>query len=501
MLQMCIKKKKMKLNHILILIFISSILFVSCSKGKHDEFGRSLAKAFKSKKYKKFDAEDYNEVFKSELQKLKSELHDPNWINKIYNNEDKDNGLTLVGAFLVNGKLDNLNQYLLNAKYHGLNPEFFHTDKITELLNVVKNKKFKNVEESYPYLAQLELYAADGLINYANILKYGAVNPKTVLSRYYVSVKRPAIIDAEKALDQIDLTKFLEDQQPKNGYYQRLSNLLINNDKPETTKKLTLEDKQKISLSMERLRWPVKEYKGKYLLVNIPEYSLRLIENNTTDLQMRVCVGEVADGHETPILSGMIDRMQVNPVWNIPKSIASTEIINSLKKDSYYLESKNMVAYKNGELINSPTVDWNNVDISQYSFKQNPGADNSLGQIKFIFQNPYAIYLHDTPAQEMFKQNMRAVSHGCIRVQEPMKLQEFLLNDKSKSEEIVKETEAAASGAKVDARWVKIKDPIPVFISYYTAWTDDKGNLISSKDVYGYDKLLMPKFKPYMAKL
>ncbi|MBK0382970.1 L,D-transpeptidase family protein [Pedobacter sp. SD-b] len=474
------------------------MLFMSCSKGRHEEFGRDLAKAFKSKKYKNFDTTAYNKIFKAELKKLRPQLHDPNWISKIYQDEDK--GLTLVGAFLINGKLDSLHQYLLNSKYQGLNPQFFHADKLTAILDIVKTKKFKNVEESYPYLAQLELYSADGLINYANILKYGAINPKTVLSRYYVSVERPAIIDAKKALDQIDLTKFLDDVQPKNGYYQRLSNLLINDDKPDNTQKLNKEDKEKIYLSMERLRWPVKEYKGKYLLVNIPEFTLRLIENNTTDLKMKVCVGE-AGGHETPILSGMVDRMQINPVWNIPKSIASTEIFNSLKNDPYYLESKNMVAYKNGELVESANVDWNNANIDEYSFKQNPGADNSLGQIKFIFQNPYAIYLHDTPAQAMFKQDMRAVSHGCVRVQEPMKLQEFLLNNKSKSEEIVKETKAASSGAKVEARWVKIKDPVPVFIAYYTAWTNDDGQLISSKDVYGYDKLLLPKFKAYMATL
>ena len=146
----------MKLKYILALISISSILFMSCSKGKHEEFGRRLAKAFKSKKYKNFDTEAYTEVFKTELKKLKPELHDPNWISKIYT-DDNENGLTLVGAFLVNGKLDNLHQNFLNAKYHGLSPEFFHADKMTDLLNIVKTKKFKSVEESYPYLAQLEL--------------------------------------------------------------------------------------------------------------------------------------------------------------------------------------------------------------------------------------------------------------------------------------------------------------------------------------------------------
>ncbi len=491
----------MKFKKILQLSFLLAffaVIVTSCSKGRHEEFGRDLAKAFKSKKYKDFDTAAYNQVFKAEYKRLKSTLHDPIWLSKIYKEEDK--GLTLLGSNLVNGKLDTLNQYFFNAKFHGLNSAYFHADKISELLKDIKTKKFKSVEESYPLLAQLELYSADGLINYAGILKYGAVNPKTVLARYYVSVKRPAIIDAKQALDQIDLGQFLTDIQPKNGYYQRLMNLLINDSKPETATKLSAKDKEKIYLSMERLRWPVKEYKGKYLLVNIPEFKLRLIEDNTTDLEMKVCVGEVG-GHETPILSGMINTMQVNPVWNIPESIASTEILSSLRNDPYYLEAKNMVAYQNGELVNSPSVDWNNVDISQYSFKQNPGADNSLGQIKFIFENPYAIYLHDTPAQAAFQKANRAVSHGCVRVEKPMDLAAFLLNDKAKSDKIVKETQASSRGEKVDARWQKVNDPIPIFISYYTAWTDDDGNLMSSDDIYGYDKQLAPKFKPYMADL
>ncbi|WP_040539845.1 L,D-transpeptidase family protein [Pedobacter arcticus] len=487
----------MRIKEILLLFIVCSFMVVSCSKGRHEEFGRDLAKAFKSKKYKDFDTTSYNEVFKAEFKKIKPQLHDPIWISKIYKEEDK--GLTLLGDFLVDGRLDTLNQYLLNSRFHGLNPDYFHAKIIADLLTQVKTKKFKSVEESYPVLAQLELYCADGLINYAGILKYGAVNPRTVLKRYYVDVKRPQIIEAQQALDQIDIAKFLADIQPKNGYYQRLMNLLINDGKTDA-KRLTTEDKEKIYLSMERLRWPVKEYKGKYLLVNIPEFQLRLIENNTTSLKMKVCVGE-AGGHETPILSGMIDRMQVNPVWNIPKSIASTEILSSLKRDPYYLEAKNMVAYRNGELINSPEIDWKNVDISQYSFKQNPGEDNSLGQIKFIFQNPYAIYLHDTPAQAMFGQDMRAVSHGCVRVQKPIDLAKFLLNDESKLNKVEKEIQASSNGQKVEARWQMVKDPIPVFISYYTAWTNDDGTLVSSKDVYGYDKMLLPKLKPYMANL
>ena len=343
----------------------------------------------------------------------------------------------------------------------------------------------------------MELYSADAFINYVNILKYGAINPKTIFSTYYVSIKRPTYDDALNTLSQADLVNYLKEVQPKNGYYQRLMNLLINEGKNNSKAIMKLE-KRKIYLSMERLRWPVDEYKGKYLLVNIPEYQLRLINNNKTVIQMKVCVGE-AGGHETPILSGLVNHMQVNPVWNIPQSIANKEILESLKKDESYLESHDMVAYKKDSLIESYSVDWSKVQPDEYSFKQNPGADNSLGLIKFLFHNPYAIYLHDTPAKAKFNEEMRAVSHGCVRVEKPMLLAEFLLNNKEETERIIKETEATLKGEKAVARWVNIKNPLPVFISYYTAFTDDFGNLITSDDVYGYDKLLLSKFEKFMA--
>lgn len=489
----------MNIKSTILLLSCFLMIMMSCKKNRHEEFGRELAKNFKSNKYKNFDTTAYFQVFKQQLAKEKDKIHNPIWMGKIYNDEIA--GLTLIGEFLVDGQLDTLGYYLQRSIYHGLDPNYFHASEIDTLLKQVKNTKFKNVEESYPLLASLEILSADGLINYANILKYGAVNPKNIFSRYYDDVERPDLIEAKSSIEQLDLVKFIHDVQPKNGYYQRLQNVLINEDIKQP---LSPEQKEKIYLSLERLRWPAKEYPAKYLLVNIPEFKLRMIENNTSDLEMKVCVGEAKNGednHETPILSGTIDRMQVNPVWNIPESIASTEILDHLKRDAYYLESNNMVAYKNGELVYSPSIDWNTVDVSEFSFKQNPGADNALGQIKFIFQNPYAIYLHDTPSQAAFKQSNRAVSHGCIRVEEPMKLASFLLKDKSEAERIRKETLAASQGAAVEARWVKVEEPVPVFIAYYTAWTNDSGKLITSNDVYNYDNMLKPRFSRYMTKL
>ncbi len=483
-------------SKVCLLLLSIALIIASCSKNRHEEFGKDLAKAFKSKKYKNFDTTAYFAVFKSRLSADNNEIHNPITIKKIYSTEEK--GLTLIGEFLIKGQLDTLVSFLEKADEHGLDPQYFHTNVIKELINRAKTEKFKYIKLAYPVLADIELYCADGLINYANFMTYGAVNPKTVLSRYYVSVDRPDILSAEKSLEQLNLVKFLNGLSSKDKPYKTLQKLLVN-DKLKPT--LNPAEKVKIYYSLERLRWRTKAYPAKYLFVNIPEFKLRLINNESEEFAMKVCVGEAANdksNHQTPILSGLINLMQVNPVWNIPKSIVVKEIGEGLKNNSNYLEEKNMVAYQNGNLIDENSVDWNSVDVAKYEFKQNPGADNSLGQIKFIFKNNYAIYLHDTPNKAAFNLPNRAVSHGCVRVQQPIKLVEALVSSKQEIENIKRETTLAYQGGKAVSRWVKAKTPIPVYIEYYTAWADANGKLIIANDVYNYDKKLFDALKQFL---
>ncbi len=487
---------KKSVLHIIIFSLLSLII-ISCGKNRHEEFGRDLAKVFKSKKYKDFDTTAYYGVFKTQLANRKNDIYNPKWINSLYTTEDK--GLTLIGDFLAGGQIDTLINYLQKADEHGFNPDYFHTTELKDLLQKAKNTKFKNVEEAYPILADIELFSADGLINYSNFMTYGAVNPKNIFSRYFVSLDRPDMLDAKNSLDQLNLIEFLEKLQPKNQQYNNLKKLLTVN---KQTNNLTIADRERIYFSMERLRWKIKDYPEKYLLVNIPEFKLRMMDNNKEDFEMKVCVGEAKNGesnHETPILSGIINQMQVNPVWNIPKSIATKEILVNLRNDASYLDTHNMVAYKDGELADPFSVDWSTATANDYSFKQNPGADNSLGQIKFIFPNKYAIYLHDTPSKAAFAKTNRAVSHGCVRVEDPAKLAAALVDNEMQANKIAAEIKAAYQGAKATSRWVKVKTPTPVFIEYYTAWTSPDGKLITSDDVYGYDKMLKPKFSRFMA--
>jgi len=486
----------MKTKVILILLSFTLII-ASCSKNRHENFGKDLAKSFKSKKYKNFDTTAYFTVFKSRLSSQNKEINSPKTIKKIYNTEVK--GLTLIGEFLIKGQLDTLVNILEKADEHGLNPQYFHANKIKDLIKRAKNEKFKDINLAYAVLADIELYSADGLINYANFMTYGAVNPKNILKRYYVSVDRPDVVSAETSLEQLNLVKFLNNLPSKDQPYQNLHKLLVNN---KTSPTLSNLQKQKIYLSMERLRWRTKAYPAKYVLVNIPEFKLRIINNHKLETEMKVCVGEAADdksNHQTPILSGLINLMQVNPVWNIPKSIVIKEIGEGLKSNANYLEEKNMVAYKNGNLVDDKSLNWHTEDVSHYQFKQNPGADNSLGQIKFIFKNDFAIYLHDTPNKAVFYQPNRAVSHGCVRVQEPLKLVEALLADKQQISKIGNEIKLAYQGGAAVSRWVNVKSPVPVFIEYYTAWADVDCKLNIVNDVYKYDDQLLfalSKFLP-----
>ncbi|RYE04607.1 MAG: L,D-transpeptidase, partial [Sphingobacteriales bacterium] len=192
---------------------------------------------------------------------------------------------------------------------------------------------------------------------------------------------------------------------------------------------------------------------------------------------------------ETPQLASMIHSVQVNPVWNIPVSIATNEISKHAAADRYYLSNNNIDVYKDGEIIeDTELIDWSAEDAGKvYSFKQRPGVDNALGRIKFLFNNASAVYLHDTPAKAAFKLANRAVSHGCVRVEKPLELAHALFGDGDKYETI--KTQMAVTENQ-QAKDLSLPKQIPVYLTYSTCWADDAGTLQFRKDVYGLDVVL-----------
>ena len=226
---------------------------------------------------------------------------------------------------------------------------------------------------------------------------------------------------------------------------------------------------EQIMINMNRMRWMPQEPEGRLILVNIPEFVLHMFEGKNKVFDMNVVVGK--EGHNTMMFTGKLSQVVFSPYWNVPPSIVKKELEPSIAKNASYLERNNMERTPDGGI------------------RQRPGSDNSLGKVKFLFPNSFNIYFHDTPAKSLFSKDKRAYSHGCIRLSEPQKMAEYLLKDDPSwsTDKIV-----GAMNAGVE-KFVKVKSPIPVFITYYTAWVDETGLLNFRDDIYSHDKTLTQK--------
>jgi len=473
--------------------FLFILLFTSCQT-KAPTYGDILATSLDQKLFKDFDSTAYFNTIQNELKNGNSHLFNPKWMSEI---ADSSRGFTWIQNQLVSGGTDTLLHYLEKSGEHGINPSIFHTEEIRNALNRLQSKEIKDINEAYTILAKIELLSSDALVAYVNILENGLINPKKLYGRYFVGHNRYTLKKAKQLLDStLNVSHIAQEAQPKNAFYKKFQQLLIAGN-------LSTEDRNHVLMSMERLRWMGKDFPDKYVFVNIPEMKLRMIDEGAVQQIMNVCVGETENkafaktgqNHETPMMSGVLDRMQVNPVWNIPKSIVKKELLNSVRANPGYLESRNMVVYNlKGQIVDPYTINWQADSVENFKFKQNPGFDNSLGNIKFIFANPYAIYLHDTPSKQKFKVSNRALSHGCVRVEDPASLASFLVNNEKEAAKIATEIKDSVN----NSRWVKMKVGVPVYLSYYTTWLDKNNKIEQFPDIYGYDDRLRIAMKKYL---
>ncbi|MBP6757643.1 MAG: L,D-transpeptidase family protein [Flavobacterium sp.] len=242
---------------------------------------------------------------------------------------------------------------------------------------------------------------------------------------------------------------------------------------------------KQMMVNLERLRWVPVEMEKEYLLVNIPEYKLHVIEDDKLVWTTNVVVGK--DVKQTTIFRGNVSRIVLNPYWNIPNSIIRNEIIPNIKKNSNYLADNNMEVLSGDKVINSSTINWNKYEGDvPFIIRQKPGGENALGRMKFLFPNSFNIYLHDTPSKGLFNASKRAFSHGCIRVENPNKLLlHFLREDKTWNQERIDTI------LKTDKEFdIPIKPTVPVYIVYFTSWVDNKGQLNFRNDIYNLDQQL-----------
>lgn len=224
---------------------------------------------------------------------------------------------------------------------------------------------------------------------------------------------------------------------------------------------------KQLLVNMERMRWMPTRKEGKLVMVNIPEFTLHVTEGETHVNHMPVVVGK--EGHTTVMFADDLEQIVFSPYWNIPPSIVKNEILPAINRNSNYLAKENMEIVKSNG--GTPTI------------RQRPGASNALGRVKFLFPNSFNIYFHDTPSKSLFEKDRRAYSHGCIRLGDPVWMANYLLEN---SPEWTPDKIEAAMNSGTE-KTVRLKNPVPVIITYYTAWVDEENKLNFREDIYGND--------------
>lgn len=256
----------------------------------------------------------------------------------------------------------------------------------------------------------------------------------------------------------------------------------------------SIEDKiNSLYVNMERLRWLPDSLNKRHILVNIADFTLDYVNNQDTMIQMRTVVGK--DFRQTPVFNARMTYLVFSPTWTVPPGILRNDVIPAVAKDINYLANKNMrVLDASGNSVDPTTIDWKRVRAGgkfPYRVRQNPGAQNALGRVKFMFPNKHSVYLHDTPSRELFARDERIFSSGCIRIEKPFELAKLLLADDSVrwNDNAIKE--AMESGKETT---VVLKSPVNVYIYYLTAWSNGK-EMSYRQDIYGRDKEILEALK------
>ena len=253
---------------------------------------------------------------------------------------------------------------------------------------------------------------------------------------------------------------------------------------------------RQVVLSMERLRWMPEDLGKHYILVNIAGYDLRRVENSKVQEVMRVVVGKPY--HQTPVFSETMTYVEVNPYWNVPRSIAVSEELPKLKRSPGARAAKGFEAVVNNKPIPLTAINWGQYSRTNFPvrLRQKPGPNNALGRVKFMFPNRFNVYMHDTPARSLFSKSARAFSHGCIRLARPIDMAEQVLStsvpgwDRKRVDRVVDSKKRTV---------VSLKSPIEVHVTYSTSWRDEDGDVQFRPDIYRRDaKLYAALFgKPY----
>ncbi len=232
----------------------------------------------------------------------------------------------------------------------------------------------------------------------------------------------------------------------------------------------------KVTVAMEELRWMPQEFPQRYVFINQPAYMAYYHENGQMTFSTKAVIGQ--QNHQTNFFDATIKTVEFNPDWGVPQSIIKNEMLPKLKRDPAYLDKEGYVVTVKGKQMPSAKVDWSQ-PLDNIGVVQPPGPDNALGQLKILFPNAHAIYMHDTPARGKFASQDRMFSHGCVRLEDPRGMAAAVLGN---TVDFV--NQQIAGGEKKD---MPVPEQMTVYVAYFTAWPKEDGTVQYFDDIYGRD--------------
>lgn len=344
---------------------------------------------------------------------------------------------------------------------------------------VYNNVSAVTLENTLIEYESIEEYGGWNIVSSGNSIKKGDCGPRVTLLQDRLSINS----NSQECFDEVT-----EEEVKK---FQSRHGLVVDGIVgSKTLRALNVpvsERIKQIELNIERQKDFLPD--EQYVLVNIPAFELIIVENNNVLESLQAIVG--TNKNKTPVLTSKINYIELSPYWNIPQSIASTETLINIKKDPNYLSRNNIVVFEDwtegAKEINPNNINWSNVTRSNFKYKlrQDPGVLNPLGNMKFMFQNDYNVYLHDTNKRHLFYKQKLEFSHGCVRVEDPIVLALYLLEGNSKWS--YEKLNALIS--KGETTIISLPTPVSIYIVYWTVWIDKDGIVNFRDDIYGLDKL------------
>jgi murein L,D-transpeptidase YcbB/YkuD len=381
---------------------------------------------------------------------------------------------------------------LQRAPDHGLSAADYGQEELSRVF-ASKESLEKTIGDDPAKMAQLDVRVTTALLALGRDVAVGRTSPETIDRRWKLRRTAPDIAGTlSMATDPAALDGWLDRVRPRHPEYGLLQKALADlrrqpGGQPQAGSEAGGDDRaHRIALNLERWRWLPDDLGSPHVLVNVPAFYMAVREQGRPVVEMKVVVG--TPERKTPLFSATMDTIVFSPYWNVPDSIAEGETAPSAARDPRFLSRNQIdILRRDGDgvtLVDPASVDWDDPDaIKSLAFRQRPGAHNALGHVKFLFPNPYDVYLHDTPADALFARQGRAFSHGCIRVEKPEVLASYVLRG---SPDWTAERIQTAMH-RDEEQHVALKQKLPVYVVYFTAWPDAQGGVQLWSDVYGYD--------------